>query len=315
MGARQGQQGDEIDLRELAGDLWRYKWWIVLSAIVAGVLGGGIVLNMSNQYTVSAVLAQPNSQSTKGGLSSLMGDLGGLAAVAGVSLPGNAGSATAIAMLKSNSLLEDFIREENIKPVLFPKQWSSAKGEWRPRKAPGMLKKWMLAWVGDPMQVRLSERKTDEPTDYQAVQKFRERMLSISQDKKTDLVTVTLTSGDPVRAVDWLNKLISRLNQRVRIEMISDADKSLLFLKDELAKTQEVNVRQAIFGLIEGKLNNRMVASVTEEVAFRVIDRPVVPTIPAKPNRPLIVLLSMFFGAVLSSVAVLLFSQMRKKDV
>lgn len=298
-------QDDEIDLKALALALWAGRWWIFGAAFLSALCGLLVALSLSNEYRVSTTLAAPEANG-KGGLSALAGSLGGLAAMAGVSLPGGGGNtAVALADLQSNQLLGRFIREENIKPLLFSGAWDAETQQWLPRPAPGLVKGALLAIIDDPYQRAEAGRPTLEPSDAEAVEFFRKEVLAVSQDKKTELVTVSITWRDPAQAAVWLNKLVQRLNVHTRKHMMEDADKSLAYLQAELMRTQEMGVRQSMYSLMEAKLNGRMMASVTEEVAFRVIDPPVVPNVPASPQRALIVFLAMVLGGMVAGAVIL----------
>ena len=77
---------DEIDLKELFMVLWSGKWLISAVTGAAAVISVVVALSLPNIYTASALLAPAESEG--GGLSGLMAQYGGLASLAGVSLPG-----------------------------------------------------------------------------------------------------------------------------------------------------------------------------------------------------------------------------------
>ena len=77
---------DEIDLKELFMLLWGGKWLISAVTGLAAAISVAVALSLPNIYTASALLAP--AESSGGGLSGLMKQYGGLASLAGVSLPG-----------------------------------------------------------------------------------------------------------------------------------------------------------------------------------------------------------------------------------
>ncbi len=308
------QSDDEIDLKEMVLALWAGRWWILGSGFVSVLVGLVIALCLSNEYRVSAILAAPENGG-KSGLSALAGNLGGLAAMAGINLPGGGGNAAiALAELQSNQLLAAFIKEKNLKPLLFPAQWSEQRQEWLPSQPPGGLGRLVSGALGDPYRQQQALQSTQEPSDAAAIELFRKKILSVTQDKKTELVTISITWRDPVQAASWLNSLVQRLNAHTRKHMMADAEKSIAYLQAELARTQEVGVRQSMYSLMEAKLNGRMMAAVTEEVAFRVIDPPIIPSEPSAPHRALIVLLAAVIGSILACGVILLRHQWRKDN-
>ena len=74
---------DEIDLRELFGALWRGKLLIAVCVIAAISLASLYLRTAESKYTVTYVFAPVASDDTGPNLSGL----GGLASLAGVSLP------------------------------------------------------------------------------------------------------------------------------------------------------------------------------------------------------------------------------------
>ena len=111
---------DEIDLKELFVVLWSGKWLISAVTGVAAAASVVIALMLPNIYTANALLA-PAEQSG-GGMSALMQQYGGLASLAGVSLPGSEdGVASAIGhgkLMTSRGFIGDFVERRAILPEL-----------------------------------------------------------------------------------------------------------------------------------------------------------------------------------------------------
>ncbi|MGB3980857.1 Wzz/FepE/Etk N-terminal domain-containing protein, partial [Planktomarina temperata] len=77
---------DEIDLRELFAVLWHGKWLIFSLCCVALLLASVYLHSAERKYTVSMILKPVIEDSTGPNLAGL----GGLASLAGVSLPQSA---------------------------------------------------------------------------------------------------------------------------------------------------------------------------------------------------------------------------------
>jgi hypothetical protein len=115
-----------------------------------------------------------------------------------------------------------------------------------------------------------------QPTLDEAVRKFTKTVRFSREDHTTGLVTVAVEWYSPDLAARWANGLVSMVNERLRTEATRNADHSIEYLNKELAKTNVVEIRQAIYKVIEEQVNNAMLANVQREYAFRVID-PAVP--------------------------------------
>jgi uncharacterized protein involved in exopolysaccharide biosynthesis len=86
---------DEIDLKELFSVIWAAKKLILAITSVFAVVSVIYALSLPNQFKASALLAPAQQQS--GGLSGALGDLGGLASLAGVDIGGGGGGEAQIA--------------------------------------------------------------------------------------------------------------------------------------------------------------------------------------------------------------------------
>ena len=115
------EQGDEISLIDLFAVLWRRKKMIITITLLAaiGVVGYSIISLklppeksfLPNQYTPKALMLIDN-KSSGGGLSSMLGNMGGLASLAGVSLPVSSSfSELAVYLIETNSLLDSVVDE------------------------------------------------------------------------------------------------------------------------------------------------------------------------------------------------------------
>jgi len=115
------KEEDEISLIDLFAVLWlRKKMIIAITSLAAiGVVIFSVISLMlpaeksylPNQYTPKALMLIDN-KSSGGGLSSMLGNMGGLAALAGVSVPVSSNfSDLAVYLIETNSLLDSVVDE------------------------------------------------------------------------------------------------------------------------------------------------------------------------------------------------------------
>ncbi len=93
----------------------------------------------------------------------------------------------------------------------------------------------------------------DIPTALDAYKLFNEDILDVTTDKKTGLVTLAIEWQDPQQAAVWANELVSRINHHEKQLAIKEAEKSIAYLKEQLAKTSVVEMQQAIYQLMEAQ--------------------------------------------------------------
>ncbi|MDR2501297.1 MAG: lipopolysaccharide biosynthesis protein [Treponema sp.] len=111
--------GEEISLIDLFSVIWRRKWFIIIVCLTAAIGAAGFSIislvlppeksPLPNVYTPKALMLINNAGSSGGGLASMLSSsgLGGLASLAGVSVPaGSTFSQLAVYLTGTNTLLD-----------------------------------------------------------------------------------------------------------------------------------------------------------------------------------------------------------------
>ncbi len=268
------QAAGELTFTELAAWLRRHLFGMVGGAALGLMLGLLASSAMPRVYRSQAVLAPNLETMQSGGLADLAGQLGGLAALAGVRVPGGSNKDEAIELLKSRGFAARYITEKELLPRLFEKDWDATRGDW--------------AVAAD-----------DVPSVNQGVDRFVMRVRRVQEDRGTGMVTLTIDWIDREEAARWADEMVSRVNEELRARAVTDADRSLAFLQEQVEQTTVLPVKEAMFKLIEGQMKTIMLANVRTEYAFRIIDPPVVADADdyISPNWALNCLLGAFFGA------------------
>lgn len=273
---------DELDLGELFSTLSAKRWWIIASVVVCTGLAVTYAMIATPVYRAITILV-PANNSTGLDLGSALGQFGGIAAMAGIGGVG-AGAETeeALAVLRSREFTQRFIQDQNLLPRLYANMWDAKARAWR---------------------VPESKR----PTLARAFRMFNTRIRAIDQDKKTGLISLQIDWKDRVEAANWANQLAARLNEEMRKRAMAKAVVSLGFLERELQTTAAIETREAISRLMESQIKQRMLANVTEEFAFRVVDRalPADADDPVKPQKLALVAIGAVVGFVLGVVLAL----------
>jgi uncharacterized protein involved in exopolysaccharide biosynthesis len=263
------------------------------AAIVAVVLSLSVVWALLSRpvYRSEVSIVSANNDGFMAGLGGLSGQFGGLASLAGISLPKSGNWDQAIAKLRSRLLIEALVKNNNLLPQLFPDKWDASAGRWLdgPENQPSM---------GD------------------AVQLIRQRVLQIREDPKTGMVTVRVDWRDPVLAARWANQLVALADAEMRREAIDDSSQALTALRGELDRAEQVELRSAISRLMEAQVKTRMLATIRKEYAFHIID-PAVPSDLDKrvqPTRTVMVLAGGILGVILGILFVLLRLEWRRSQ-
>ncbi len=282
----------EIDLRDVVMLLWARRIpLIIIGACVTAAFVAYAFLK-TPIYRATVVVADASVGRDGGLLGRGLASLGGLASLTGLSLGANQQGEEALAVLRSREFTQRFIADLNLMPVLYADLWDPAAKTWK-----GDRKSW--------------------PTPAQASKFFNTDVRAVVRDKLTGLISLEIEWRDPQQAASWANELISRLNSEMRTRTIAHTDRTVKFLNEELTRTSTIETREAINRLMEAQINERMLASVTNEYAFRVVDTalPPDPRDIAKPRKFLLVLLGPIVGFAIGAAAVFFMSAFRRERV
>lgn len=288
---------DEIDLRDLMAVIAKGKWIILATTTLFTVLAVFYALSLPNIYKSEVTLA-PASES--GGLN-IPGQLGGLAALAGVNLGGKGGDKTALALeiLKSREFLGRFIEENDLYvPIMAAKGWDMAGDE--------LIIDAEIYNADSKEWVREVEAPFKAKPSVQEVIEFFKKSYSVNQDKMTGMVRVSVEHFSPILAKKLADQLVVAINEDMRKRDLNEAEKSVEYLNRQITQTNISDVRTMLFSLIEEQTKTVMLANVRHEYVFKIIDPAVVSERKSKPSRALIVLLSMFIGSILSTLFILI---------
>ncbi len=284
---------DEIDIFQLWETLVEGKWLIMGCAVLCFAAAAALAFIMTPKYEAKVIATfAEESKSGGGGIGALAAQYGGLAEMAGISLGGGGNKDASLAFLKSRGFLEKFIEDEGLITILFAKDWDSEKKQWKV--------------TGDEI-----------PTPWKAYELFSKKVMDASMDKKTNLVTLTITWKDREKAVYWANELVRRANETLRQRTITETQSSLDFLQKELEKTSIVEVQNTIYRVMETQVKSMMMANTQEQFVFKIIDPAITVDEDAfvKPRRPLMMAFGLIGGLFLGVGIVFLRKWLSKRRI
>ena len=299
----QSSKDDDIDLREVFHVLWRAKMLILAVTTFFAISAVLYARSLPNIYE-SKVLLVPVSDSSN---MKLPGQLGGLAALAGVNLRGGGSDKTgmAIEVIKSRDFIGRFIeKHELLLPLMAVQSWNRADNTLviNPKAFDVATQQWVR---------KKKPPYFPKPSLQEAHEKFL-KQFNISQDKTTGMVSLSVMHMSPYLAQQWATWLVQEINDEMRNRELNEAQSSIAYLNKQLEQTNIADVRSMLFSLIEEQTKTVMLANVREEYVFKTIDPAVVPEKKAKPSRALICILAVMLGGMLSVMFVLIRHFVRK---
>ena len=301
------QYDDEIDLRELFSVLWAGKTKIIAITAVFAVASVIYALSVPNQYKATALLAP--AQSDGGGLSGALGQLGGLASLAGVSIGGGESSESQIAqeIMKSWSFVEGFIADNDLAVEVYAAEgWSKGSNELQ-------INQDAYDSEGSEWLIEDDSGVVGPPSSWQLFKAFSERV-AVSEDKKSGLVSVSIEYYSPQIAKQWLDLYISAINKHMQARQVKKVSNNISYLEAQIGKTSIAEMREVFYTIIEEQTKNKMVAEASPDYAFVAVSPSMVPEEKSQPKRALICILGTLLGGMLSVLLVLVMHYARKSD-
>jgi len=213
-------------LVDLVATVWRQKWLVIIITAAAAVLSVLYSLSKPNIYTATSTLL-PISGST-----SALSQYAGLAAMAGVSLPGASSADPTVkiqAILNSRELATKVINELDLIPKLI--------------KEPEKL-------------------KTISPLSA-ALQTFQKNVFSVSVDTKTSVIKVSAKTKDPELSARIVNTAIDLLQQDLANRVLTASGKNIVVLEQQAAE-QEKKVRELQNKMADYQKKNKLIAPQTQ---------------------------------------------------
>ena len=258
---------DEINLLDYLIVLLKHK------RLIAGIVGGAAVLAavvtilMTNIYRSEATITARQQEKAEGG--SALAALRGVAGIAGELVGfGSGGDVDKIeTLLKSRELVRRVVEKNSLLPRLFEDDWDPKEKEWKENPA---------------------------PTIQDAYKLFKDDLLNVSRDRKTNIFTVRIDHKDPQFAKQLVDHYLTELSETLREETLNDAAENQRFLREQLDKTFDALLREKISNLLAKEIEKETFARAQRYYSFIVLDPPVVSDLDkkVKPKRALICILS-----------------------
>ena len=289
MGEPIDQSEQDIQLMDVVRALL-HRWpWIIASTILLTASCAIFAFTSVPIYRATAVIVPAGVDRGLGSLGASLGQLGGLASLVGINLASqDAESEEALAVLRSREFVEKFIHDKELLPRFFSQLWDQSKQEW-------------------------AVPATKQPTLAKGFKYLTRRVLTVAKDKKTGLVNVTVDWRDPAEAADWANELVARMNTEMRGRAVARSSAYIAYLEAERGATQFVETREAINKVMEAQIQQRMIASVSQDYAFRIVDKAMPPDADDiwKPRRVRLIAMGFVAGGLLGCALVLMFAVVR----
>jgi uncharacterized protein involved in exopolysaccharide biosynthesis len=225
---------------------WRQKWLITGLALVGAALAAVLAFTSPDIYRATTTVVPAGANKGLSGLGGALGEFSGLASLAGIEIGGeDSVTEEALAVLKAREFLRPMLEEHKL--------------------AGRVCRSSLFGLRGRTQSIARDHRC------------FVENLLVVSRDRRTGLIDLGIRWTDRNESAAWTNELVARVNREMRARALARTDSAIEFLEKEQARSRFVETQNAISRLIEAQVKQRMIATVSPEYAFRVVERAVTP--------------------------------------
>ena len=283
---------DEIDLRKIFSSLWQSKYFIIIFTIISIILSSLYLRNLEPKYEVS-VLLKPVQEENKPNLMGI-----GFASFAGIPITTqSAGDYNQyVVMLKTKEIARIIFKKEKLIRKLFLREWDE-KQKIFTRKEPGR-RTLAIRYIKELLTGQVSR-------GYEAPNPARLKVLikktfQISLDKKTNYITIKAEDRHPKLVTKLLLSMIDETDRLFKQKFLQQADDTLQFYQNKLAKTRSQEHRQILATLIAKEERKILLATRDAPFVAEIITGPNTSINPTSPKPKIILLLGFVLGLFLS---------------
>ena len=291
----------DVGLVDMWKVIWAFRRLILSMAVVAVLISTYIALSAKIVYRAEVSIVQADSTGVSE-LSSLSGAVGSLIGFKGRS---NSSINRILAILKSKAFINSFVEKEGITRILFQSRWNDDLGKWKAVEV-SFLRKGRDAIIKFFNESYIS-KVSSAPTEWQVYKAFNE-LLSVSQNLDSGVTKIYISWKDPLIAAIWANSIVNRLNAHMKHQDVIDAERSIEYLRAQIASSEIMEMQNILFQLIEEQTKVITLAETREEYMLKIIDPAIAPDNAISPNRKVMIVLGLFLGLFLGTVVAFILS-------
>lgn len=298
--AKPSNSNDEIDLRDLFVSLWHGKYLIVFCILISIAFASLYLRAAERKYSVNYVFKSVASENAGPNL----GGLGGLASLAGVTLPSSSSGdfLTFKFLLKSEEVAEFLANDPPLIRAMFKNEWDQDAGIFR--KPPDgtlspykRLLKGILTGRGDASYVAPNAAR---------IAYWIKNNLQYSEDRDSGFLTLSSETSNPELLLAVMKKITFEADQLLKVRYIESAEQTMVFYQQQLSKARAREHREALAKLIAQEDQKLMLASKGTYFVAEPVTQPSVSLTPTSPKASLVLALSFVLGGFFGAAIVLI---------
>ena len=291
---------DEIDLRELFQSLWAGRRIIALGVVILLFFASVFLWTAERKFTVDYVFKPVSSDNN----SPKLGGLGGLASLAGVSLPtgGSGDFLTFKALLQSEEVAAHLLKDHDLVAQIYGSEWNGESREFQPPKR--SVRAVAIGWI---KTLLTGERKADYmPPNAARLSRWLKGAFSVSEERDTGFLKLSSETPRPDLLVSVMTQATQITDQIIKTRFVETGESTVKFYQRKIATARSREHREALAQLIMQEEQKLMLAS---NGGFFVVEPLTIPSVslqPTSPKSPLVLALSIVLGLFVGAGIVLI---------
>lgn len=276
---RDDARTDIIDVRFLLRVWLRWSWVLVILALLGVAKGVMDVQNLSPVY-VAKMMVLPDSGGGVGG-----GQVGGVLGNLGLQIGSNAPTTfdRMKVVMRSLQLAEVLQKKYGMMQIMFAGSWDADRQQWkRPTGDDFERQQRISAFFGQPLWQEPSLESLARAVGGSVV--FR-------KDKDTPFWEVSVSGGDRAAALRLLTIAYSEADELLRGQDRVESQLRRRYLESQLVGLTNVDVRQALVGLMSSEQRRAMMLESSLPYAARILEPPFVSEYPEGRNIRILIAL------------------------
>ncbi len=288
---------NEINMKDFFSNLKR-QWKLPLAIVIGFLIIGIGYQGTKHDIYVSSALLKVEKNEDSSLLGNLNSSLGALSQFTGGLGSSESQENYVVELISSRVLLDRILEKNDLVPELI-----SAKG-FNYKTQEIVFNKFFNS--EDRQWQFNSEKDKQDALTFERI--FEDNYLDkifVRLNRQTNFVEVSFQHPSPIFAQQFLDLMITELDNLARNDALEEAEKSLQYLELRLLEATQSDLRSSIASLIEAQLKIIMYANTKETYLVKFIDKPNLPYKAEYPNRVLIILVSLILGIVTASISAL----------
>jgi uncharacterized protein involved in exopolysaccharide biosynthesis len=288
----------EMNLIDLFKTMFKFKLLVASFTSVFSIIAILYALQLPDIYRSDAILSLSEKfESQNSGALSAMGNIANMAGI-DIGNPESTKADEGVAIMKSLNFFEALLEKQDMYiPLLAAKDWDKEVNKLiiDESKYDQKSQKWLdFLIAGD-----------EYPSSQKAFSVFK-KGFTVSKDKSTGFILVSIEHYSPFIAQQWVEALVNEINIQTRDSDVAVAERSIIFLNEQLSKTNIAEIKYVLSSLIQKQTQTIMLAKSSPEYLFKTLDRPIASELKIKPARTIICVFGLFIGLIFGFIAALL---------